>query len=1149
MQGQPPFAGLRLLSVSQLALFGLAVLALVSCFEPPRTDDSGRSTVPDSSATPPGNTAPDGGNGGPGTANNGDANAPPGVQEPAALSQCASCHNAPVKGRAAAVSKDHKPAHWRHAQVASDYECLTCHDVSAHAGGAVRLWSDPVAHTSAFVSDGDAQRLATFCLGCHGGGRHPLIHSTGGTWQPVCTECHAVHSPATQNLSLVLQKVHNRTLNSDAAVVFAARTGPGSFEDGTGANDGICQICHTTTRYHRADGSGSPHHDAEDCTSCHEHINGFVPAGGTSCVACHSSPRGPRGKVVNADGTGGHHLAGSALTDADCIRCHDTSQHQAGTVRLWNDPSTRTSAFAVNGDPAQLVQLCQGCHSGADHPAVHTTGTGWTPACTECHELHNPASTNRALVANSVQNQTLNTDLPVVFRAATGPGSFDDGTGANDGICQICHTTTRYHRADGGGSLHHAGADCTTCHPHGNGFVPPGGTSCVGCHSTSQGPRPKIVNADGSGGHHLAGGVLTDADCVQCHDLSQHQAGAVRLWDDPNSQSSAFAVNGDPNQLVPFCQTCHGGANAPTIHTTGESWTPACTECHNPHDPNNGNLSLVLSQVHNQTLNQDFPVVFTARTGPGSFDDGVGANDGICQVCHTDTPYHTYNGNGTAHHDGADCTTCHPHGNGFIPVGGTSCVGCHSTPQGSRRAMVSEFGLASHHVAGSVTDADCRVCHEMSAHQLGHVRLRNVDDPNNATTVVTLDGDPRSNATEARKLEPFCLACHDSDGAGGAAPFSDGLMPPIANATSWAASTHKVAQMTCMGDGETFGCHSTGHGSVKTHLLAPWDANQPPVPGDPLRQEEGLCYSCHGPNGPAGDIQSQFAQPSHHKVSALEQTDGSKVECKNCHDPHVASDSTRLIDPDSGAAWAGTDEAFCLTCHDGSPPASVTFPPTAPGTGYNKAAFVGTTHSTELGPSSCRHCHAWHGSTQPALLRQNYVVADSNPYTPGGSDYAACWQCHVEERIMVQANAFDGNHEVHVNWGQAPCIHCHDVHRGFDAGEPGLIDLDYPVRHGGYGTEFIDGKDGGTAFWLNGPQTSGNCYIRCHEMDHTPMEYPRTNVTTTTCGACHKTPVLGWRGGESGPARRSSRRWAMPTLRSAESRQGVLCLREVGLKP
>ncbi|MBI5863992.1 MAG: hypothetical protein HZB38_05710 [Planctomycetes bacterium] len=702
-----------------------------------------------------------------------------------------------------------------------------------------------------------------------------------------------------------------------------------------------------------------------------------------------------------------------------------------------------------------------------------------------------------------MRNRTLGADRQVRFVARSGPGSFSDGVDPADGICQACHTATVFHRYDGGGSHHNEGADCATCHSHRNSFNPPGIEACISCHSWPQGSRQAVVQTDGSGGHHLHNAVLSDADCVNCHDTSQHRGGTVRLWGNPVDQTEPFGITGDPAQLTGFCRGCHDADTHPTIHTSGAPWTPHCIECHELHDLSNANLTLVRDRVRNQTLGVDRTVVFTARSGPGSFDDGVGANDGVCQVCHTATRSHRQDGGGVAHHAGDDCATCHTHNNGFIPAGGTSCIGCHTTAQGSRRPVLGEFGLASHHVQSAATDDDCITCHDLTEHPSGQVRLRNVDDPDNAAASVLLSGDPLNSEVEARKCEPFCLACHDSNAAGGRAPFSDGRMPAAINASLWAAGAH-VSRTTCLGDGENFGCHATGHGSLKTRLQAPWTANQPAVPGDPLRQEEGMCYSCHDADGPAlTDTQAQFALATHHKVSALEQADGTRLECRNCHDPHTLSFSQSLMNPDTREVWSGSGEAFCLTCHDGAPPADVAFPPTSTGTGFNKSTFVGTTHDSQTGPNSCQHCHLSHGSQNLAILRQRYVTADNNPYSPGDGDYAACWSCHSENTIIQLNNAFANRHKKHVQEERAPCIICHDVHRGFDVAEPGLIDLDYPIRRGGYDISFINGRNGSTAFYLNAGQTQGSCYIRCHSESHTPQTYTRYNVATTTCSACH----------------------------------------------
>ncbi len=999
---------------------------------------------------------------------------------------CTTCHTMPMGTRRAVAGASGSGLHLLSSSTLTNIDCTLCHETEEHMDGQVRLWSDPNARNAvtAFVgyplADAvEEEASTTFCLSCHDAADYGL-HTPAGQPPLTCVVCHDVHNPANGNRSLV------RDALAGVPVTFTATTGSGSF------SDGVCRACHTSTAYHRSNGTGSPHNDGTDCTACHSHNAGFLPSQSASCIECHSVTQGARSPVANATGAGGHHLRSGALADGDCVKCHDQSTHREGSVRVWTNANSPTESIVVSGDPSRLTSLCLSCHNGANHPATHATGTSWEPACTECHAIHEPAHATLSLVRSSIPNRTSGVSTPVSFVARTGAGSFSDG------ICSACHSSTTFHRSDGAGASHNDGADCTLCHSHGSGFQPDQSASCTECHSMTQGTRPAVVNASGTGGHHLGSGALTDGDCVKCHDQSTHRQGTVRVWSDANNPTASLAVTGDPDQLTGLCLSCHNTGSAPAVHPTGGSWTPACTECHAMHEPSSANLALVRSSVRHRTTGVDTPVSFVARTGTGSFSDGV------CTACHATTTYHRSDGTGASHNDGADCTTCHAHRAGFAPSGATSCTACHGTPQGTRRSVTGEFALASHHAGGaSVTDGDCTVCHDMSEHRSGSVRLINVDDPTNTALVVSLATDPMTDPAAASLLEPFCLACHDTDGANGSAPFADGQMPVAIDAATWTSSSHRAGQMRCIGDGSTFGCHSSGHGSKKRSMLAPWDASQTAVSGDPLREEEGFCYACHDASGPASsDIESAFALASHHNVSALDQTDGSRVECVNCHNPHKAATGARLIDPDTHTVWTGSDQDFCLVCHDGAAPAGVTFPPTSTGTGFNKSVFVGTTHDLQLGADACGHCHAPHGTAHAPMLDARYVVADNNNYSTGDGDYALCWQCHGENAVIQQDNAFEDLHKKHVKGERSPCIICHDVHVGFDSGEVGLIDLAYAVQ-AGYDVTFLSGDDGSSSFWLNSGGGRGSCAIRCHGKKHDPKSYDRLGGSTTDCSACH----------------------------------------------
>ena len=581
-----------------------------------------------------------------------------------------------------------------------------------------------------------------------------------------------------------------------------------------------------------------------------------------------------------------------------------------------------------------------------------------------------------------------------------------------------------------------------------------------------------------------------------------------------NLHGGSFQALSDYAVIEDLCWSCHSDAGPPQVDRDGtlvdvpqgpydvhngpkHTSQTACWDCHN-HEGEAGN-NLVMIQENMPTPNSGTrSVVFTARTGLNSFADSVPPIDGVCEVCHTQTDYHRNTTGWEAGHNAQrNCVPCHTHESGFQPSGG--CTACHSVSQGSRRAIVPEFNRISRHIewtlfpagsqsADSIPDADCQVCHDQTQHQQGNVRIWDVDDPGNTTAVTILNGDPGSSSTEAAKLDVPCLACHDADGANGnVIPFSDGVTRPPLDVTAWNTASHNqsAAIAGCYGDG-VFGCHATGHGSQKRNSLSPADSG--PGAGN-AGEEEGFCYVCHDANGPAStDIESEFGLATRHNVSASD-PGGQFVECTNCHNPHLASAANRLANPDNtSASWGGTFEDFCLTCHDGAPPAGISFP-VAPRSGFDKSAFVGTTHDTQTGGSdSCRSCHRQHGSAYLALANDEYVVTDPNNYQQGNGDYQLCWTCHDENTIVRGDNAFGNLHDRHVRGDDSPCIICHEVHSPYDAGEPGLINFDNAIQMG-LDIGYIDGRDGSSSFWWDSSNNRGYCYIRCHSKDHKPKNY------------------------------------------------------------
>lgn len=222
---------------------------------------------------------------------------------------------------------------------------------------------------------------------------------------------------------------------------------------------------------------------------------------------------------------------------------------------------------------------------------------------------------------------------------------------------------------------------------------------------------------------------------------------------------------------------------------------------------------------------------------------------------------------------GPACTKCHSFP--FDPTKST-CAACHSSQMGPRRPVLGptgDFGqntnIRSHHVTGTAdpTAAQCEVCHDMSEHTSGTVRLRNADT---GASIVYSAATPSS-------LEPFCLSCHDADGAlmtavtGGTqmTPFYDGSTlgtPPYPYATrinsSWnrafghgANGNHAPGtKLTCLGTGQPgTGCHGNGgainaHGSINQVLATRAFTYDIAASGPTYTYNEAdfnLCFNCH----------------------------------------------------------------------------------------------------------------------------------------------------------------------------------------------------------------------------------------------------------------------------------------------------------------
>jgi hypothetical protein len=257
------------------------------------------------------------------------------------------------------------------------------------------------------------------------------------------------------------------------------------------------------------------------------------------------------------------------------------------------------------------------------------------------------------------------------------------------------------------------------------------------------------------------------------------------------------------------CQTCHAGYFFEPTHINGKR------------DALDPNVLVVGFQTPNDGA------VFV---GSGNCANTY-CHDGFAPHWYTDTPWVV-----------TDCTVCH-----YWAMGSRRII---AGPEGDFRANAATI---SGHVAGGAdpTESQCEVCHDISTHRGGQVRLAEADG---GAAVVY---DP----LDASTLEPFCLSCHDLDGAtvtaasGGSAsdPFNDGRTlgagqhvagDKIEGYWNNAYTVHRTAGVTCVD------CHGNagvpnGHGSPEQGLLT--QHLSLPVP-NVLTFSAGdyrLCFDCH----------------------------------------------------------------------------------------------------------------------------------------------------------------------------------------------------------------------------------------------------------------------------------------------------------------
>ena len=297
----------------------------------------------------------------------------------------------------------------------------------------------------------NSNRFGTCSNAAFSGTSQTICETNGGTWTPstkwtgswgvpagqygefVCETCHEWGS---DNIKNVISRVTAPSGTFPGSTInFLSTTAPNGFGDDTGGHttsDKVCEVCHSTTLYHRYDTTAQTifdHNNNSDCVVCHTHSKGFKPE---ECDSCHgyppianlpnaSSPGGNTGLADNPYATGSlyagaHDKHVNNLGYANCAICHNgysmpsdagtytidisfsfngstTGSYDGQTTARYNAPNTATGNMTcstvychsnVQGNTGSGVPTayatpqwdgtvaCGGCHKGDAEPKIDT---------------------------------------------------------------------------------------------------------------------------------------------------------------------------------------------------------------------------------------------------------------------------------------------------------------------------------------------------------------------------------------------------------------------------------------------------------------------------------------------------------------------------------------------------------------------------------------------------------------------------------------------------------------------------------------------------------------------------------------------------------------------------------------------------------
>ncbi len=219
------------------------------------------------------------------------------------------------------------------------------------------------------------------------------------------------------------------------------------------------------------------------CVYCHRDIAENIAtseAAELGCVLCHNTQLGnfgPQhrslpGRDLVPSFVGRAHWSGEQRVFGTCSFCHQATTDRAlrlthGALGLQCQQCHTESTMEQYGKGHQSITACVVCH-GSSRSTHQDPARGTDYECANCHEPH--GSRNLFLIREFIATPTGQLRA-IRFENLRGhdDAGFTSMTQPGTGLCEVCHTTTRFFRANGTGE-EHFDFPCFTCHPHALGF-------------------------------------------------------------------------------------------------------------------------------------------------------------------------------------------------------------------------------------------------------------------------------------------------------------------------------------------------------------------------------------------------------------------------------------------------------------------------------------------------------------------------------------------------------------------------------------------------------------------------------------------------------------------------------------------------------